>query len=180
MPFGFAPDLVMGNVTLDWSQFQPGESVTVHWTVSNGGQQPIGSASTTAVRIISADSGTSVDVAAVPLPALPGFGHADQSATVTVPTTPGTYYISVIADSLGQVGEFWEANNARQVPFLITPPNSAEYSAELTRLYDSVFDRDPDADVLAGWVYAMNHGKPLSQVAQALVTSTEFKTPTES
>ncbi len=48
--------------------------------------------------------------------------------------------------------------------------------AQLTRLYDTVFDRAPDAEGLAFWTAALDRGTSLDAVSDALVASQEFRT----
>ena len=47
--------------------------------------------------------------------------------------------------------------------------------AQITRLYDTVFDRAPDAEGLAFWTAALNRGVTLDTVADLFVRSPEFQ-----
>ncbi len=52
---------------------------------------------------------------------------------------------------------------------------SGAREAQLTRLYDTVFDRAPDSEGLAFWTNALNSGITLDTVADLLVASQEFQ-----
>jgi hypothetical protein len=52
---------------------------------------------------------------------------------------------------------------------------SGAREAQLTRLYDTVFDRAPDSEGLAFWTNALNSGITLDTVADVLVASQEFQ-----
>ena len=56
------------------------------------------------------------------------------------------------------------------------PAADTAHLQQVMRLYDTAFDRDPDAGELAGGMNALNHGTTLSQVAQTLLDSAEFRT----
>jgi uncharacterized protein DUF4214 len=47
--------------------------------------------------------------------------------------------------------------------------------AQLTRLYDTAFDRAPDAEGLAFWTAALGRGLTLDNIADLLVTTPEFQ-----
>jgi hypothetical protein len=47
--------------------------------------------------------------------------------------------------------------------------------AQVTRLYDAVFDRAPDSEGLAFWTDALNRGATLDAVADLLMASPEFQ-----
>jgi hypothetical protein len=57
-----------------------------------------------------------------------------------------------------------------------TATGTSGAQAQLTRLYDTVFDRAPDAEGLAFWTAALNGGTSLDAVSDALVASREFQT----
>src|SRR6202043_599095 len=62
--------------------------------------------------------------------ALAGGASQAESATVTVPTTPGTYYVWVIADNLGNVTNQSNTSNdeQRSVAFTVAQPPTLSVS----------------------------------------------------
>jgi hypothetical protein len=51
---------------------------------------------------------------------------------------------------------------------------SGAREAQVTRLYDTVFNRAPDSEELAFWTNAMNSGTTLDTVADLFIASPEF------
>lgn len=54
-------------------------------------------------------------------------------------------------------------------------PSTTSREAQVTRLYDTVFDRPPDDAGLAFWVNALRVGVGLDDVAELFVASPEFR-----
>jgi hypothetical protein len=55
------------------------------------------------------------------------------------------------------------------------PPSTTSNSAQVTRLYDTVFDRPPDGGGLAFWTGVLRAGAGLDDVAEVFVASPEFR-----
>src|SRR3712207_5264924 len=55
------------------------------------------------------------------------------------------------------------------------PPSTTSRSAQVTRLYDTVFDRPPDDAGLAFWTGVLRAGAGLDDVAELFVASPEFR-----
>jgi hypothetical protein len=54
-------------------------------------------------------------------------------------------------------------------------PSSGSRAAQITRLYDTVFDRGPDAAGLTFWTNALRNGYSLDNVADLFIASPEFQ-----
>ncbi len=54
-------------------------------------------------------------------------------------------------------------------------PSTTSREAQVTRLYDTVFDRPPDDAGLAFWTNALRAGVSLDDVAEVFVASPEFR-----
>ena len=94
-------DLKPTSLSLGSSSVSEGGSLGVYWTISNigSGSAP---ATTTGIRITSSstDHGTASNtVTNVSTPALTSGAYTPESTTITASTTPGTYYVWVVADN---------------------------------------------------------------------------------
>ena len=99
------PDLVIQGISFSPASVSPGGSVVVSWTVKNQGSGAA-SASTTVVRITSSSSSAAgTNLAQVSTGSLAAGQSVAQSATVTAPSTAGTYYVWVIADNYSTSGQ---------------------------------------------------------------------------
>ena len=122
-------DLLPENIALSAWTVVPGGSLTVSWSLVNQGSAAANSTSTTEVRITSSSTSygnPSNNVGSVSAAALAGNSSVLESATVTVPTTPGTYYAWVIADNNGNVTNQSNIGNDEQssVAFTVAPAPS--------------------------------------------------------
>src|SRR5579862_1055826 len=116
-------DLIPKNISLGSSSVAPGGSLFVSWTLLNQGAGAANSASTTEVRITTSPTSygnSSNNVAAVSTSALAAGASASQSATITMPTAPGTYYVWVIADNGGNVTNQSNTSNDEQPSAAVT------------------------------------------------------------
>src|SRR5262245_38083198 len=89
-------DLIPTNNTLGSTSLAPGASLPVSWTLLNQGSGAANSSSTTELRITSSPTsfGSSSDnLLGISTSALGAGASVAQSATLTAPTTPGTYYV---------------------------------------------------------------------------------------
>ena len=104
------PDLVVGAPTVDHSGPAAGAAFTLLATVENDGE---GSASATTLRYYqSADatiSTSDTEVGADAIGGLAASGTSSQSADLTAPSTPGTYYYGACVDAV--TGESDTTNN---------------------------------------------------------------------
>jgi hypothetical protein len=119
------PNLVPQNIGLSATTVAPGGSLTVNWKLANTGS---GSSpgTVTGVRINqSTTSFSGTTLANVSMPALGGFASTSQSATLTAPTTPGTYYVWIIADNVvsgGITQTSYSDDEQHSVAFTVTTP----------------------------------------------------------
>jgi hypothetical protein len=103
----------------------PGASLSVSWLLANQGLGAANSTSTTELRINqSASSASGTDLTGVSTAALAAGASTSQSATLKAPTTPGTYFVWVIADDLSTVTNQSNTTNdpQRSVAFTVSPP----------------------------------------------------------
>jgi hypothetical protein len=102
------------NVTLGSSSVVPGGSLAVNWQIRNNGT---GAAATSnsQVRITTSATGygssTNNVGSAQATGAIAAGGTVSQSATVTVPSTAGTYYVWVLADNNSALTQSTTAND---------------------------------------------------------------------
>ena len=85
-------------------------------------------------------------------------------------SSSGTTSSTLIASSVGTTST---ASTASINTSSTTSTNSRD--AQVTRLYDAVFDRAPDSEGLAFWTDALNRGATLDAVADLLMASPEFQ-----
>ena len=104
------PDLVVGSLSVDHSGPAAGAAFTLSATVENDGE---GSASATTLRYYqSADatiSTSDTEVGADAIGGLAASGSSSQSADLTAPSTPGSYYYGACVDAV--TGESDTTNN---------------------------------------------------------------------
>ena len=102
---GGSPDLIVVGGGLGASSVSPGGSLQAFWSIVNQGAGGA-SASNTAVRINqSSSSAGGSNAAVIATGALAANGSQSQSANLTGPSTPGTYYVWVIADNNSTSGQ---------------------------------------------------------------------------
>jgi hypothetical protein len=104
------PDLVVQSPSVSDTTLTPGQSFTAYATARNQGSAT--SASTTLRYYRSTDSTISTSdtqIATDSLPSLSPEGTSAQNATVTAPTTTGTYWVGACVDSVS--GETNTGNN---------------------------------------------------------------------
>ena len=119
---GPSADLIPLNITPSSTTLLPGASFTVNWALANNGSVAANSTSTTVVRINQSTTSAApiVNLAGVSTAALAASASVSQSATLTAPTAPGTYYIWVIADNFSEVTNQADAVNDLQHSAAIT------------------------------------------------------------
>ena len=99
------PDLQVLGGALGATSVTAGGTLGASWTISNLGSGAA-AASTTVVRINQSTTlGSGTNLATVATNALAANGTQAQSANLTAPTTPGTYYVWVLADNNGTAGQ---------------------------------------------------------------------------
>src|SRR5207247_1470874 len=89
------------------SSVAPGGSLPVSWTLSNQGSG-LANTSTTELRISTSSTssgGPSNDKLAVSAAQVAAHSSIPQSATLTAPTAPGTYFVWVVADNLNTANQ---------------------------------------------------------------------------
>src|SRR5947208_1925607 len=97
-------DLLPEHITLGSSSVVPGGALHVSWDILNQGSGAANASSTTEVRITSSPtSAAGTNLLGVSTSALGAGASQSESADLTVPTTPGTYYVWVIADNFSNV-----------------------------------------------------------------------------
>ena len=97
-------DLIPQSITPSSTTLAPGANFAVNWTLANIGAVAASSTSTTVVRYSQSPTlATGDNLASVSTAAIGAGTSVAQSATLTAPTTLGTYYVWVIADNYGTV-----------------------------------------------------------------------------
>jgi 3-methyladenine DNA glycosylase Mpg len=122
-------DLVPQNITLGSTSMAPGALLSVSWLLANQGTAAANSTSTTELRINqSTTSFAGTDLAGVSTAALAGLSSVSQNAALTAPTTPGTYYVWVIADNFSKVSNQSSITNdeAHSVAFTVAVASSTD------------------------------------------------------
>ena len=136
-----APDLVMGSPSVSNSSPVTGASFTLSATVRNQGSGP--SAATTLRYYRSTDatiSGTDTEVGTDAVGTLAASGTSDESATVTAPASPGTYYYGACVDDVtGESDTSDNCSSAVTVTVTIVGP-----APDLVVESPSVSDSSPD------------------------------------
>ncbi len=94
-------DLVPQSITVSPMTLAPGAMFTATWTIANVGNAAASAISTTAVRINQSPTSAAPmeNLESVSTVALGAGATVAQSATLTAPTIPATYYVWVIADN---------------------------------------------------------------------------------
>ena len=156
------PDILVGDtISLGSEILRPGGGTTISYHVVNGGGTAAG-ASVSQVYLSTNDLITTFDtlLATINDPALSGnFSFVSDSTTITLPTNlaPGTYYIGVIADVNGQVGESDETNNTSWAQITVLPASRPHWMASTDiglhpagwlPVSTSEFNNDGTSDVL--------------------------------
>jgi CARDB/FlgD Ig-like domain len=125
------PDLVAQNVTLNKYTVFSGENVTVSFRIANQGNASAG-ATTTQIRL------NQTPMRPIPMtpvlsnvatPALAAGVFIDQSVQVTIPsnTTPGTYYVWILADNYSVLNQNNVDNDfARSAAITVSIPTVVE------------------------------------------------------
>src|SRR5438874_5601753 len=133
-------DLVPENIALGSSSVAAGGSLSVNWDILNQGTAAANSTSTTEVRITSSStSAAGTNLAGLSTLALGAGASQSENTGLTVPTTPGTYYVWVIADNFTNVTNQSNTSNDLQhsAAFTVTaspPPPPAPPASDGTAL----------------------------------------------
>ena len=99
------PDLQVVNGAVTPASVATGGAVTATWTITNAGTGTAG-ASTTVVRVNqSSTSAAGTNAFTYSVPSLAANGTFAQSASITAPSTAGTYYVWVITDNTNSAGQ---------------------------------------------------------------------------
>lgn len=110
-------DLAVSTMTVDDATPEPGQTITVNFTVSNAG--PDAAPVTQARIVLSSDTvigtGDQILVSLVSVPAIAAGQSAAVTTTVVIPpgTSSGVRYLGVIADISNDLAETNEGNNTR-------------------------------------------------------------------
>src|SRR5205085_2384486 len=108
-------DLVPENIALGSSSVAAGGSLSVNWDILNQGTAAANSTSTTEVRITSSStSAAGTNLAGLSTLALGAGASQSENTGLPVPTTPGTYYVWVIADNFTNVSNQSNTSNDLQ------------------------------------------------------------------
>ncbi len=119
-------NLVPQGIALSSTNLSPGANLTVTWQLANTGDAAA-NASTTVVRINRSPdfAGPINNLAQIPTAALAAHTSQQQTRTIPVPQTAGTYYVWVIADNLSEVtnqGPNVRDDKQHSLPFTVTAP----------------------------------------------------------
>lgn len=127
-----APDLVVstGTPTVAPATVTAGSTVQLSaWTILNQGNADAASGVRNGFYLSTDTIITAGDVlldvnnnTAAVLTAGNAFNWGGPILTIPATTTPGTYYIGILVDDLGQVAEANESNNYVRVPLIVTAP----------------------------------------------------------
>ena len=124
-------DLIPVNISLGSTSVAPGATLSVNWLLWNQGNMAASSSSTTVIRINQSSSsaaGSNLDTEGT---AALGAGiSVSQSSVLTAPTTPGTYFVWVIADNFSNVTNQSSTSNDLQhsVAFTVTAPPAPTFT----------------------------------------------------
>ena len=118
-------DLIPTNITLGSTTVAPGAPLSVNWSLLNQGPGAANSSSTTVVRINQSSTsaaGSNLDTEGTA--ALGAGASASQNSVLTAPTTPGTYFVWILADNFSNVTNQTNTSNDLQhsVSFTVTAP----------------------------------------------------------
>lgn len=121
-------DLVPRSITVTPSTVSPGGSITVRWRVANEGSTAPNAYSVTVVRINqSSSSAAGSNLAQIATPPVAAGSSIDQTATINVPSTPGTYYVWVIVDNYEVVTNQTNVSNDIQRSNAFTVQPAVQY-----------------------------------------------------
>src|SRR5262249_29824175 len=102
-------------ITLGARSVAPGAARPVSWSLLKQGSAATSSTGTSERRITSAPSSAAgTELLGISTAAMGASALAGHNATVTAPTTPGTYYVWVIADNFGKVTNQSDTTNDLQ------------------------------------------------------------------
>lgn len=143
------------NISLSSTSVAPGATVTASWLVrnnANSAAQP----SNSQLRITTSNAADGSGTAANNVGAALGTGSiapgasVSQTRTFNAPTTPGIYYLWVVADTGGALTQSNTANDAvASVPLVVTPPGTVDVQPLNVALSSS--NVAPGAAVMATW-----------------------------
>src|SRR5436305_2037787 len=125
-------NLIPQNIVLSSTSVTAGAGLLVSWSLANTGADAADATSRTAVRITqSPTSFAGTDAATPPTPALQSQMGFPQNATLTVPTTPGVYYVWVVANAGATVTNESDTSNDLQhsVAFTVTNDTALDTTA---------------------------------------------------
>jgi len=129
------PDLVIDSVNLPPPMGQGGDTVNVSWMVANDGSAPANGSWTDRIYLTTDAAGSGGQVVGttnVAGPIAPGTGY-QRTVPITLPATPGFYWVVVTTDALGVIAEGSERNNARVIAGIdVSAPYHATVSTEVT------------------------------------------------
>ena len=152
-------DLIPENMSLGSTSVTAGGSLPVSWIILNQGPGQA-SASTTELRITTSATSwgdPSNDVLALSTPALAAGASDAESATIKAPTTPGTYYVWVVADNLGTANQGSnQANDAKLAGAFTVADVSAAADAEISFISGVTQNETVAADSYANYRLGQN------------------------
>lgn len=167
-------DVQPQNVSLSSTSVASGSSFTVSWQIKNNGSGTASSSNTqlrfstsNAFNGYAAGSGSLGNVGSAQATGTIGAGGgANQSSTVTVPTTPGTYYVWVIADNASVLTQSNTSNDfAVSAAFTVTAPTTVDVQPQSINLSSSSIS--PGGALTVSWQIKNNGtGTALSSNSQ--------------
>jgi len=146
-------DLIPQSINVP-SSVTGGTNFTPNWSLANIGSAAANSKSKTVVRINqSTTSASGGNLAFIDTPALSGNSSVPQSATITAPATPGTYYVWIIADDYGSVTNQSDKTNDLQhsSPIAVQVTGQSDLIPQSINVPSSV---SPGANFTATWSLA--------------------------
>jgi probable HAF family extracellular repeat protein len=151
-------DLRPLNITLTSPTLAPGESFTANWTIANLGNAAANATSTTVVRINqSPTKATGTNLVSIGTPAMGVGSPIPQSTRLTAPSTPGKWYVWVIADNFNTVTNQSDRSNDLQPSGVFTVTGA---SSDLIPLSQTIAPSSPTvtagATFMASWTLKNN------------------------
>ncbi len=134
---GNLPDLVVTNITTPSTGLLTDRLSSFSWTVANNGRVATPSGATWTDDVYLSGDQSAADgylIASLPVPTASaplavGASYTQNTALVTWPDTPGTYYLIVTADAGNQLTEMDKRNNTLvSAPIVIQPAYTATVS----------------------------------------------------
>ena len=118
-------DLIPTNISLGSTNVAPGAALSVNWLLRNQGSTAANAASTTVIRINQSSTsaaGSNLDTESTA--ALGAGASTSQNSVLNAPTTPGTYFVWIIADNFSNVTNQSNTSNDLQhsISFTVTAP----------------------------------------------------------